>query len=615
MLRSFADLRSRTNAGLPVWIVPAVLASLLFLAVAAAPLPARGNDLPQSTMDRWEWDTDHIAKQLPSWETPEERAAMGDQPVPLLANDPPPVGPIRNVGEYEPMVKALIRYPLGIPYSLIAEMHEGVQIACIVSSSYYNTARTNFQSNGIDPNTVDWLITASDSYWTRDYGPWFVFDGNGDIRIIDHYYNRPSRPNDNVIPIFCGTQWGIPVHTHDLWLTGGNYMTDGYGISFSTDLVWDENASMTHQQIFQRMQDYYGLNTYNIMTDDLVSYIRHIDCWAKSLDEETIIVKRVATTHPDYSRLEQNATLMASLPSATGRNYRVVRVSCQSIGGNDVAGYTNSLILNKKILVPTFNSPTNDNNALQAYRNAAPGYEVIGVYSSGWLTDDALHCRVMGIADGGMLRVAHTPIVAWDTYAPIPLRAFIDDRSEAGLKSDSLLAYWRAYPTGQTPPAFTASVMAADSPADWYQAELPAQADGTTVDYYIHAVDNTNRREGMPRTEPAAWYSFHVTLPVAGIAGAPENARASLDQNAPNPFSDRTTFSFELKYADHARLALYDPQGRLVRTILDGTVGPGRHIYYWDGRDDAGRDTAAGTYFYRLTAAGISYSRKAVLAR
>ncbi len=593
----------------------AASAVILLLGVIIFTIPARADVQPESTIDRWEWDVDHIAKQLPIWETPEERAAWGDRPFLRLVNDPPPVGPIRNVGEYEPMVKALIRYPLGIPYSLIAEMHEKVQIACIVSSTYYNTARTNFQSNGIDPNTVDWLITASNSYWTRDYGPWFVFDGNGDIRIIDHYYNRPARPDDNVIPIFCGTQWGIPVHTHDLWTTGGNYMTDGYGISFSTDLVWTENSSLTHEQIFQRMQDYYGLNTYNVVPDISTSGIHHIDCWAKLLDEETVIIKQVATTHGDYPELEQNATLVASLQSSMGRNYHVVRVYCQAIGSGDVASYTNSLILNDKIIVPTFNSATNDNNALQAYRNAAPGYEVIGTYYSGWLSDDAIHCRVMGIADGGMLRVAHTPIVGWDTYAAIPVRAFIDDRSEAGLKSDSLLVYWRTYPTGQTPPAFAASVMATDSPADWYATDIPAQPSGTTVDYYIHAVDNTNRREGMPRTEPAAWYSFVVTLPAAGIAGMPENARAALDQNAPNPFRDATVFSFELKYADHARLALYDPQGRLVRTIVDGPVGPGHHVYSWDGRNEQGQDVAAGTYFYRLTAAGISYTRKAVLVR
>ena len=91
-------------------------------------------------------------------------------------------------------------------------------------------------------NQVEWIIAPSNSIWTRDYGPWFVFDGNGDIAIINHYYNRPYRPDDNNIPIVCGAEWGIPVYSHDLWTTGGNYMTDGHGISFSTDLVWDENS-------------------------------------------------------------------------------------------------------------------------------------------------------------------------------------------------------------------------------------------------------------------------------------------------------------------------------------------------------------------------------------
>jgi len=594
--------------------VPALFTLLLALAaIPAISAPDPGLEAP--TIDRWEWDVDRTAKQLPSWETPEERAAYGGiPPLRLLVNDPPPAAPIRNVAEYEPMTMALIRYPLGIPYSLIREMDEDVQIACIVSSSSYSTARTNFQANGIDPNGVDWIIAPSDSYWTRDYGPWFVFDGNGDIRIIDHYYNRPYRPNDNAVPIVCGQHWGIPVHTHDLWHTGGNYMTDGYGISFSTDLVWTENASRTHEQIFQLMQDYYGLNTYNVVPDIATTGIHHIDCWAKLLDEETIVMKQVASGHGDYPELEQNATLIASLQSSTGRNYRVVRVFCPSIGGSNVAAYTNSLILNDKVLVPTFSLSPGDANALQVYGAAMPGYEVIGVSYSGWLTDDALHCRVMGIADGGMLRIEHTPIVEWDAYAPVPIRAMIDDRSEAGLKADSLLVWWRAYPTGQTPPSFASSTLLPDAPADWYQAMIPAQPSATTVDYYIHAVDESNRREGMPRAEPAAWYSFEVVLPAAGVDedGAP--AAGSIAGVAPNPFRASTAISFELLFDETVSLAVHDLQGSRVRTLLDGRIAGGKHEIAWDGTNDSGLRAAAGVYFFNLRAAGVAYTRKVVLA-
>jgi hypothetical protein len=39
--------------------------------------------------------------------------------------------------------------------------------------------------------------------------------------ILDHYYNRPARPDDNLIPRVLAQLWGIPVVTHDLWHAGG----------------------------------------------------------------------------------------------------------------------------------------------------------------------------------------------------------------------------------------------------------------------------------------------------------------------------------------------------------------------------------------------------------
>ncbi len=584
--------------------------------VAIATLPAAvGAEAPQA--ENWQWDVDHLERLLPRAETPEERNAWGDREILHQRNDPPPLQQIRNVGEYEPMTGVLIRYPLGLPYAVIQEMYEDVTVHCIVSNSYYNTARNNFQSHGIDPDDVDWIVAPNNSIWARDYGPWFVFDGNGDIAIINHYYNRPYRPDDNNIPIVCGAHWGIPVYSHDLWTTGGNYMTDGYGISFSSDLVWDENAGMSHQEIFDLMHDYYGLNTYNVIADISNSGIHHIDTWAKLLDEETVIMKQVSASHGDYPELEQNATLIASLISSTGRNYNVVRVYCQNIANGGVASYTNCLILNDKVLVPTFNNTPYDDDALQVYQDAMPGYEVLGFYSSQWLTDDALHCRAKGVADRGLLRVAHIPIVEWSTYEPIPVDVFVDDRSETGLIPEQCLLYWRAYPTGTPPPSFSTTELIAEGDPDWYVADIPAQASGTTVDYYVHAADNSGRTEGMPRTEPAAYYSFEVELPAAAVEELPGATAAHLHSAYPNPFSAAfsTTFAFELKYEGRIRLQVYDTQGRLVRTLVDGRIGPGRHEIDWDGRNESGQELSAGTYFYKLRAAGIDYSRKAILTK
>ena len=48
-------------------------------------------------------------------------------------------------------------------------------------------------------------------------------------------------------------------------------------------------------------------------------------------------------------------------------------------------------------------------------------------------------------------------------------------------------------------------------------------------------------------------------------------------QNYPNPFNPKTTIQFELPNTQHARVAIYDVAGRLVRLLLDESRPAGRH--------------------------------------
>ncbi len=44
-------------------------------------------------------------------------------------------------------------------------------------------------------------------------------------------------------------------------------------------------------------------------------------------------------------------------------------------------------------------------------------------------------------------------------------------------------------------------------------------------------------------------------------------------------------------------IRVYDVAGRLVTTLVDGTVEPGRYAATWDGRSDAGEAVGSGVYF------------------
>jgi hypothetical protein len=77
---------------------------------------------------------------------------------------------------------------------------------------------------------------------------------------------------------------------------------------------------------------------------------------------------------------------------------------------------------------------------------------------------------------------------------------------------------------------------------------------------------------------------------------------ASLRPCYPNPFNPLATIRFDLANAGPVRLEMVSPDGRLVRTLLAQWCEAGTHATTWDGRDDAGRLVASGTYLCRLAA-------------
>jgi hypothetical protein len=69
----------------------------------------------------------------------------------------------------------------------------------------------------------------------------------------------------------------------------------------------------------------------------------------------------------------------------------------------------------------------------------------------------------------------------------------------------------------------------------------------------------------------------------------------------PNPFTDRTTLSFELAEAGATTLTVYDVRGRVVTTLVDRVMSAGEHRVTWEGTTSDGRPAPAGIYVARLT--------------
>ena len=420
----------------------------------------------------------------------------------VFVETPPPPGPVRPVAEFEPASQVLIRYPLGFPTALVAQLANVAEVVCIVSStSVQSQATTAFQSAGVDMSKVIFMIAPTNTYWTRDYGPWFIFDGNDELGIVDFPYNRP-RPQDDEIPRTFAQTYNYPLYGMNITNTGGNYMTDGINTAAQTTLVYQENTSQTQQQINQKMNSYMGISNYYVVQDPNNTYIDHIDCWGKFLAPDKVLIRSVPTTHAQYNAIEATANYFAGLNCAWGYPYKVYRVNTPQN-----QPYTNSLILNKTVFVPIMNS-TYDAQALQAYSNALPGYNIVGVTgstSTPWESTDALHCRAHEIADKQMLFVNHQPYFGELTQqTEFSFSATIKAYSQMPLYTDSLFVSYRVN-QGQWSRAYLSN-----STGNAFNTIISNLVPGDTIRYFIHAADQSGRSIDHPLTGALDPHKFWI---------------------------------------------------------------------------------------------------------
>lgn len=421
--------------------------------------------------------------------TPEEELRKNEIGRDFNPTDPP-APPVRPISEFEEMQSVLIRYPFGIPMSLIVEMSQDCKVKTIVANtSEQQQVLSQYQTAGVNIANCEWLYAPTDSYWTRDYGPWWAVDGDFNVGIVDFPYNRP-RPLDDNVPVVLAQQMGVPLWGMDLIHTGGNWMDDGLGIAASTTLVYEENPDLSENEIDTLVKNYLGIRKYIVQEDPLGEYIEHIDCWGKFLDVDKILIGQVPPSDYRYNDFEMVANYWALQTSSWGDHYQVYRV--YTPGTYPYTPYTNSLILNKKVFVPITGSQYDD-EAIQVYQEAMPGYEIFPVLYSSWETTDALHCRTKGIADVGMLFVDHKPILGNKPFAAEwDLSAEIIPYSGMGLIPDSLLCYYKVNDGD-----YQAIPLDHVSGYD-YEATIPFVEPGSQVSYYLHAVDLSGRRKNHP---------------------------------------------------------------------------------------------------------------------
>ncbi len=84
----------------------------------------------------------------------------------------------------------------------------------------------------------------------------------------------------------------------------------------------------------------------------------------------------------------------------------------------------------------------------------------------------------------------------------------------------------------------------------------------------------------------------------------------TLLQNYPNPFNGRTTIMYTISKETEISLKIYNILGQVVRTLVEGVAISGLYTINFDASD-----LPSGVYFYRLTGARSTVSKKLLISK
>lgn len=473
---------------------------------------------------------------------------------------------------------------------------------------------------------VSILETDLNTVWIRDYGPNTVYGTGVDDRlIVDWIYNRP-RPDDDTSPQLIADQMGIDLYETtaaptNLMNTGGNYMSDGFGTAFASNLVIMENEGgetwwgpsypdQTPAEIDAIFSDFMGVDTYIRM--DVLPYdgIHHIDMHMKLIDEETLLVAEYPEGVADGPQIIANIEyVLSNYTSKWGTPFEVVHIpsppdnswgSYYPDQGGDYMTYTNSVFVNNTILLPTYYEAY-DTIAIGIYESLLPGYNVVGIPCNDIISaSGAIHCITHTVGVEDPLLISHQALDdTEDTENPYAVVALAQHR--LGVVNATM--HWRL--EGETAYASVAMTALSD---DFWTADIPAQAEESVIEYYVEAVAADGKTQQRPMPAPAGYWSFRVgSFSQVDHVGIAPGISAYFDPPYPNPAGAITCVPLSLSERATGKLVLWDAAGRMAHVIHAGVFPSGQQKYFLDAAPlSAGAYVltleldAAGTWSQRL---------------
>ena len=272
---------------------------------------------------------------------------------------------------------------------------------------------------------VHFVSAPSDDTWARDHAFLTVLSDNG-AELLDFRFNgwggKFAAARDNAINRrLFDTGWlhGHYVSALDFELEGGAIESDGAGTLLTTaacllnpnrrlegDAVPVPNRGQVELLLRERLgaERILWLHHGYLAGDDTDS---HIDTLARLCPNDTIVYVQCTDSEDEHhAELQAMEAELEALRTADDRPYRLLALPMPD-AIHDEAGerltdtYANFLIMNRAVLLPTYNQPEHDEAARKVLQRAFPQHEIVGVDCRSLIRQHgSLHCVTMQYPSG-----------------------------------------------------------------------------------------------------------------------------------------------------------------------------------------------------------------------
>lgn len=535
----------------------------------------------------------------------------------------PPSEEVRTMAEWEEIQALTITWSTGYNIeeeTILSQIVTNAVQECqvIIVCEEESEVESYLLNQGINTENVNFIKTDFNNIWIRDYGQNTVYKNDvGEAILVDWIYNR-NRPYDDLVPEKVAEYFNMNMHNTtqapwDLMATGGNFMSDGMGTAFSSELIVDENSGgyawegldgnvyypdHTIEEINNTLEEFMGIDNYIIMENLPYDGIHHIDMHMKLLNEETLLIAEYPEGVADGPQIEANIQyVLENYNSAFGTPYEVIRIpSPPSSSGNypDNNGYyrtyTNSVFVNNTVLVPFYRTEY-DTIAQRIYEEALPGYNIVGIdvdnqgenlisYSG------AIHCITHSVGINEPLLIQHQELE--DSYLIEQYNVSASIQHQSGIASATL--FW----TTNLEEGYQSLSMTNTDGNNWSAFIEENLSAPNSVYYYIEATANSGKTLSRPLPAPEAYFKFNIL----------EQNNTSLNQNNvtniemsvyPNPANAITCIPVNCVGSFDGQISLTDVLGKEVAMIYQGNFESGLNQFFIHAND-----YAKGMYFIVL---------------